>query len=57
MFQILFHYYQAEQKKQAAMEKEREARQAKRGQEREEARQKIRDKVSSVEVFSIAFLF
>ncbi|CAF5115455.1 unnamed protein product, partial [Rotaria sp. Silwood1] len=34
----------AEQKRQEAMEKERKARQAKTEQDREEARQKIRDK-------------
>jgi len=39
------------------MEKEREARHAKVEKEREEARQKIRDKVSSTEVSCIAFLF
>jgi hypothetical protein len=36
------------------MEKERKARQAKMGKEREEVRQKIRDKVSSIEVSCIS---
>jgi hypothetical protein len=39
------------------MKKEQEARHAKVESEREEARQKIRDKVSSIEASCIVFLF